>query len=65
MDTETRVHQHQIEEAQRLILQARERREQACLDEIQAVLARYGCELRAMLIIENGQIEQRVRVAAL
>jgi hypothetical protein len=37
-------------------------REQRCLDEILAALQRHGCELQAVIVLENGSVSQRVRV---
>lgn len=39
-------------------------REQHCLREILAALQRHGCELQAVLLIEDGSVSQRVRVVA-
>jgi hypothetical protein len=54
-----------LQQARAIIAREQAEREQRCLAEICAVLGTYGCELRALLTIENGHIEQRVRVVAL
>lgn len=65
MDSDVDVDNEQIEQAIRLLATMNERREQACMAEIRNVLARYGCELVATLMIENGTITQAVRTRAL
>jgi hypothetical protein len=59
------THAEAIQAAQERIAQDRAERERQCLAEIIAVLGTYGCEMRAVLQIENGSIEQRIRVVSL
>jgi hypothetical protein len=63
--TDQNTNAEAIQAAQERIAQDRAERERQCLAEIVAVLGTYGCELRAVLQIENGSIEQRIRVVSL
>jgi hypothetical protein len=63
--TDQNTNAEAIQAAQERIAQDRAEREQHCLAEIVAALGTYGCELRAVLQIENGSIEQRIRVVSL
>lgn len=52
------------EKLQALIVAEQAKRAQACLAELNAVLNRHHCEMRAEMFLSNGRVEGRVNVVA-